>query len=152
MPFPFDVKEMEFKNFRDAGNGKTKRAVEIENSSQNPVPVSITEQQGNFFQYNEVNSVAGNQVAGLFSYSVPSQSKLSLIRVFVSGDNKAIFEGKKNGQTIFKIRTWYGSFNGKIFLSGETFDEGDTLLVSVENKSNSSSDFNITISGALNES
>lgn len=40
MSFPFDVKEMEKGNFRDAGDRKTKRAVEIENSPSSPIPVS----------------------------------------------------------------------------------------------------------------
>jgi hypothetical protein len=45
MTFPFDVKEMENGNFRDASNvapRKTKRAVEVENDPSNPVPVYQT--------------------------------------------------------------------------------------------------------------
>lgn len=45
MTFPFDVKEMENGNFRDASGvapRKTKRAVEIENSPANPIPTYQT--------------------------------------------------------------------------------------------------------------
>ena len=40
MTFPFDVKEMEVGSYRDAGSKQTKKAVQIENTSESPIPVS----------------------------------------------------------------------------------------------------------------
>lgn len=90
MTFPFDVREMEYGNFRDAsdvGDRLTKRAVEIENDESNPIPVSpIYGTSGNLFS--ESNTDPDVDVVVL-SYTV-TQPKLRILSAKLS----CFIEGK----------------------------------------------------------
>jgi hypothetical protein len=105
MSFPFDVKEMENGNFRDAsdkGNRLTKRAVEIENNASNPVPV--------FQIYGIARKLFGETVTqpntdvSVLTYSV-TEDKLKILSVNIS----CFVEGKAsflvNGSVIATGRT-----------------------------------------------
>lgn len=105
MTFPFDVREMENGNFRDAsniGDRLTKRAVEVENQETNPVPVYQTFGTAKKL-FGEGNTDPNNEVTVL-SYTV-TETKLRILSVNLS----CFIEGKAtflvNGDKIATSRT-----------------------------------------------
>lgn len=85
MPFPYDSKEMEYKNFRDAGNGKTKRAVEIENNQENAIPVTTL---GVVWDSLQVSFPSSNQE--LFQYYKENNPVLEVLVTYQNPNKKQI--------------------------------------------------------------
>lgn len=90
MPFPFDVKEMEAKNFRDAGNGKTSRGVSVENKAENSVPVSTL---GKIWDTLQVTFPSTNQ--DLFSYFYNNNLVVKILVTYENQSKKQIIEINK---------------------------------------------------------
>lgn len=105
MTFPFDVKEMENGNFRDAsstGPRLTKRAVEVENDASNPIPTYQT--YGTAKKLFGENSTDPDNEVDVLVYTV-TETKLRILSVNLS----CFIEGKMtvlvNGDKVATART-----------------------------------------------
>jgi len=90
MPFPFDVKEMEAKNFRDAGNGKTSRGVSVENKTENSIPVSTL---GKVWDSLQISFPSNNQ--DFFQYYYKGELVLNILVTYENQSKKQIISIEK---------------------------------------------------------
>lgn len=133
-------------------SGKISLDVNISNSN---IPVSIVSvppvSQSTEFIYTERNNIASgiNQQIGV--YTVPSNTKTIVQRVFVSGDNIAKYQVRYNGNIVATKRTYYSGLNEVFeFLqslnNGFLMSPGDILSVTaLQTISLSSTNFESTL-------
>lgn len=149
MSFPKQTfKDRDFLKFREATQGRTKVAVELEQNFANPIPVSFSELGEPLQIYDEALSVAGLSTETVIDYTVPVLKGLSLDNIHISGDNKAIFRIEVNSSVKYKHRIWIIKFSDNFPLNLK-LEAGDNIKVIVQNGSNSVADFNSTLSGNL---
>jgi type III secretion system FlhB-like substrate exporter len=155
MPFPFDVKEMEAKNFRDSGNGKTSRAVLVENDQNNPIPVVFSPLLPSNAQklelFNQVSSIAPTVITQIISFIVPASKLLVLERVCASGDNVSKFILNINGSPVDIQRSSFTDYNVNFCVEKVYLNEGESIDLFVSHNRPSLSDYNATIKGIIYE-
>jgi len=123
--------------------------VRVENTQGNPLYVTYTESGNVLNTYSEANSVAGLASADVVSYTVPVGKILELIRADVSGTNKAEYKLDINASVESKKRTYFTNYNESFETIGIELVAGDIVKIIVENKTNSTADFNANIIGRL---
>ena len=85
----------------------------------------------------------------VLSYTVPVGKSFKLKRILGSGDNKAKFLIKKNGNTLTTVRTWFTKFNINVPFDNLSFSAEDIISVHVINSGLSVEVFESTILGEL---
>jgi len=143
-----NIRDREHEKFREASGDLTKVAVSIEQSISEPVPVSFTELGEPLNVYDEAPSVAGLATETIIDYTVPALKGLDVKHIHISGENKSVFTIEINSVIVYKHRIWFTKFSDNIETTIR-LQSGDNLKVIVENKSNSISDFNSTITGNI---
>lgn len=98
-----------------------------------PIPASNVK---TVIKYNELTMVASGSLEILLSYTVPPATTSLLQRIFVSGENTAIYKVIYNSNTIATKRTYYTYLNEQFEFvqssnNGFVLEEGDTIEVSV---------------------
>jgi hypothetical protein len=154
MSLPGNIRDRDYQAYTLC-NDKVSRRVCVSNGQDEPIPVinvDPTSLSQSVLVFEELNSVGGFDTVDLLLYEVPAGFKLKNVLVQFSGDNLAIYTTLLNANKIAKYRTWWTNFNGQINFPQADFLSGDILKISVENKSNSVSNFNVTMQGQLYES
>jgi hypothetical protein len=149
---PSNVKDRELRAFRLKANGiDVVKAVCIENSASQPIPVNIVSESVSGAEiksiYDEAPSVGAGSETSIVSYTVPLTKSAKLLRVEFTGENIAVYNLYINSVKQAKHRTYFGgSLSGVLNFSGGTADglpliEGDILLLRVLHDRPSSGDF-----------
>lgn len=139
MTFPFDVKEMDYQDFRDASTlsnpRHTKRAVEVENDSSNPIPTYTTYGDPRIL-FGETVTVPDSDVVVLTYTVVEAELKITKVNLSCFTEGKVSFVVNLN--TIATKRTAPG--NPDAVISFEPFIElvtGDVVEVKFKARANS---------------
>ena len=125
--------------------------VRVENTQDSPLFVTRTEVGTIVNIYNEVLSIAGLATSNIIQYTIPTNKLLEVLTIETSGTNRAVFSLDINGAIIAKQRSYFTEYNTSFNLNGLKLIEGDILKIIVENKSNSTADFNANILGRLED-
>lgn len=153
MPFELlNVRDRDNLSYRDAGSDLTKRAVEVENSSLNPIPVFITAGSGDdvINEYDEVLGVVASTLTTLVSYTVPVGKTLGLRLAEASGTNLATYTVVVDGDVIASKRTWWGSdFNAVFEFNRLEIAASSIVQVKVIHERPMNGDFEARINGVL---
>jgi len=112
-------------------------------------PIQIAFSPAKVGDYGEANSLAGAGTATIIDYTVPVAKRITLNTVFVNGTNRGEYIVEINGTNKSKLNTYYTKFNGEMPDLGISLVAGDNLKVIVNNKGNSSADFNANFSGDI---
>lgn len=140
-----NVNDNQNNSFINDGNGDVARNVVVNNGNDNPIPVDFAPIGEIKSQYGESTSVAGLGSSTLIDKTIGTDLGTNLLVLSCSGDNKAYFTVEINSQVKRKLRTWFTQYNVSVDLSGEKLVDGDNVKIIVENKSNSTADFNATL-------
>jgi len=141
--------DLEFDKFGAGPNNEVIINTIVRNGSDNPVPVSPAIAGDSLFEYTETPNVAPGASSVILAYQVPVGKNLSLKDVLVSGDSRAIYLLKIDGNIKVKIRTYFTEFNSIIKLSDARFLPGQLITVEAKHDSVLNSDFNATLNGTL---
>lgn len=120
------VRDRDHGAFRQHPDGSIVRAVDIENTVENPVPVFITSEIvsssiiKNFFAESVLAPTTVE--TEIVSYTVPVGKSAKMLRVEFGGENYGIFSLYKNGVKIGKYRTWWMAFSDCFNFAGGTAD------------------------------
>ena len=107
---------------------------------------------GIYFElYGESLALASLTTTDILSYTVPVGKVLTLQRIDFSSENKSIMEVKVNNITKAKKRTWFVSFDGSFVFENYKLVAGDIVKLTVENKTNSTANFNANIQGKIDD-
>jgi len=140
--------EREYDKFRSASGNLSKVAVSVEQDNTSPVPVYFTENGESLNLYDEQLSVAGLASENIINYTVPLTKGVEFKNLHISGDNKSIFSILVNDVVILKHRIWFTKFSDSIPLNIDLI-ASDNIKITVENKTNSTADFNATLQGSI---
>ena len=136
----------EFDKFIESPSRPGKSAVEVVGQ------IEIEENLGTWLPiYDEANSVAGLATATIINYTVPAGKELKTRTIDVSGDNVAKYFLEVDGNTEDTKRTYYTYFNETFELHGQVYGPGVNIKIIVENRRNSTADFNAKILGVLQD-
>ena len=123
----------------------------VQNKPDKPLYVTFTTAGTTFNQYGEALSVAGLASAAIISYTVPINKTFAALVAEVSGTNRAEFIVEVNASTEAKRRTYFTEYNARFELSGMKLVAGDIIKIIVDNKTNSTADFNANIIGIIDD-
>ena len=127
------------------------REVVVNNASNNPVPVSITVSGAVTNNYAESLSVAGLATNTVINYTVPASKIFKVLRIDVSGTNRSVFEVEINASTAAKRRIYFTKYNEVFEFNSLELVANDNIKIIVENKTNSTADFNANLIGILDD-
>lgn len=146
----------EHERFRDAGldnEGRrlTKVAVQVENSDSEPIPVTWLDLPGDPVRlFDEVTTVAKNNLTTIISYTVPVASELTLAMIEVGGDNIAEYSVIIDGNKEDVKRSYFGGELDKTFYFQNTkIQAGKVIEVKVEHYRPDVGAFEAKIIGAV---
>jgi len=108
-------------------------------SEKNPFPVYLADallDTDLTNEFNLVSSVVKDAATPLFTYTVPADKKMELMRIHVGGDNIATYDIYKNGIMIGKTRTYFSgplttSIEFAVVEKGWKFNPSDVLHIKV---------------------
>lgn len=135
-----NIRDRDFQSFRQHTSGSICRAVHVDNTAQEAIPVYITDETisdaiiKNFFS--EAVIAPSTVETTIVSYTVPVGKAAKILRVEFGGENYGLFSVYKNSVKIGKLRTWWMAFSGVFNFSGGTADgyplsTGDTVELKV---------------------
>jgi hypothetical protein len=116
-----------------------------------PIPVEFNLNQDVFDTYSEALAVAAGDEVTILTYVVPAMMKLFVARIIVSGDNRAEYKIKVDGNTIETVRTWFTAFNNTSEFGGLLLEAGATIEIVVNNYRPTSANFNARLNGVLKQ-
>ena len=149
MTQPKTIEGREYTKFVESLSRPQNSAVEVIVGNTSPIEVDFVEGGELLNSYNEILSLAGLATDDIVLYTVPVAKELRLQRIDFSGDNKAIYKIDINGSVEAKKRTWYTHYNDSIIFNNLLLVAGDVVKLIVENKTNSTADFNGNLQGKL---
>jgi len=145
---PKTIEDRNYKNYVEC-DGKPTRLVKICQSENETVKVEFSQEGESLNSYNEILSLAGMASADVILYTVPVGKKLKLQSIDFSGENRAVYSVKNGVNTIAKKRSWLTIFDGNFLFLDYTLEAGEIIKLEVENKSNSTANFNANLQGRL---
>jgi hypothetical protein len=123
--------------------GNTGNALNVTN-------VSSSSTSGLDIKYNEVSSIVSGSETNVISFTA-SGSGYRVSKIYVAGENIALFKVKLNGTTICAKRTFFGNlneeFNFEDFVNGLKLVSTDQIVVTVLHNRPWSGNFESTIMG-----
>lgn len=130
-------RDREQDKFKETPSGLTSVRVSVEADSPVPVYISESTNRPTITVSGEVNALAQNVTATVFSYVVPPNKKFILEKVFFDGTNIAEYKIEQNGATFHKFRTYFGdNLSGSISFEssgdGVAFYSGDVIAMKVK--------------------
>ena len=138
------IKDREFDRFRGSSKVDTRVAVEVENDSQNPVPVEFS--SGEVFNiYNQVTSVAVAATQNIVTDTVPAGKYASIKLIEVSGCNLSAYEILIDGSISARKLTTYGQYNETFIFSDLIVTEGKVIIARAINTSGNINDYDARI-------
>jgi hypothetical protein len=141
--------DREQQKFREPSLNKVSVAVSVEQESGSSIPVFIEENGSDFYQFNEVNSVASAASATVLTYTIPTGQSLTINGVNVSGENIAVYTLLIDSVVFDKVRTYFTNYNTSFNIDNITATAGQTIEIEVENFRPTTSDFNANLYGKL---
>ena len=150
MAIPCNIRDREHGKFVDCNNEVAVRSKICQETGET-IKVEFDQSGEPINEYNEILSLAGLANADIITYTVPVGKTLKLQRIDFSGDNRAIFKATINGTTEAKKRTWFTSFNDYMVFNNLVLNAGDIVKLIVENRTNTSADFDGNLQGILND-
>lgn len=152
--FPkLNIRDREDQKFRNAtGEYEVKVAVEVENDSNNAIPVYVTDSPSDIVinEYDEVTGVVPSILTTLVTYTVPVGKSFDLSYVEGSGTNVARYTVVVDGVTISSKRTWWsGPFNAEFEFNGYEVSSNSVIQLKVFHTRPMNGDFEARINGVL---
>ena len=149
MTLPNSYRDREQARFREPTLDKVSVAVTIEQENNNPVPVEFTESGVDFYQFNEVSSIASAASATVLTYTIPIGQSLTINGVNVSGENIAVYTILIDSVVFDKVRTYFPNYNASFNIDNLTATAGQIIQIEVENFRPTTADFNANLYGRL---
>lgn len=126
------------------------RAYRVDITNQ-PVSVSVLSIGDSLNVYNEALSVAGLATTTIVDYTVPVAKEVFVKNIEFSGENRAVFSIEINNVIQNKYRTYFTEYNGSVSFKDYKLVEGDNIKIIVENKTNSTADFNANMIAGIKD-